>query len=324
MERHGLQTRSDPDARPARVGHAGTSDRIGAILEETRRIEEEIEVLEGARPSLEAKLDAATRPLIDAVIQTRRELVLVTERRILSAGPRERRFVREATELLRHLAADLEDRFGVRIRSALLDADMEEEFDEEDGAWDHDAWERVAKPQERASPIHRPRRAAPVDPEAAARGIYRNLARELHPDKTRDEEERIRRTELMQSLTTAWRERDLPALLRLLHAHGSDEARAGSLDDATLKATLQGMEETRDRLRRRLQELRHQGLPGGAVDWLLLVRDPKLFERTLRREKRIPREELEQMLRIKALFARPGGIEEFLDEVPWEDWPSVL
>lgn len=324
MERHDIQPCHDPDARPVRVGQAGMSERIGAILEETRRIEEEIELLEGGRPTLEARLDAATRPLIDAVIQARRELALLAERRILSAGPRERRLVREATELLRHLAGDLEERFGVRIRSAFLDADAEEEFDEEDGAWDHDAWERVARPQERSAPVHRPRRGAPLDPEAAARGIYRNLARELHPDKTRDEEERLRRTELMQSLTTAWRDRDLPALLRLLHTHGSDEAKAGSLDDATLKATLQGMEETRDRLRRRLQELRHQGLPGGAVDWLLLVRDPKLFERTLRREKRIPREELEQMLRLKALFARPGGIEEFLDEVPWEDWPSVL
>jgi hypothetical protein len=73
-----------------------------------------------------------------------------------------------------------------------------------------------------------------------------------------------------------------------------------------------------------VRELRHPWLPEGAVDWMPLVRDPKLFERALRRARRIPREELEQMLRLKALFARPGGLEEFLDEVPWEDWPSVV
>jgi len=323
MERHGLQPSRDRAAPPVRVGRASLSDAIGEALEETRRLEEDVRFLEDALPPLQAKLDAAVRPLIDAVIQARRDLVSLVERRILSAGSRDRRLVREATELLDHLASDLEERFGVRVRTHVHSSDDPEAEDDETDPSGDDSWARSERHEPFRDPPPRSRRA-PMDPEAAARGIYRNLARELHPDKTRDEAERVRRTGLMQSLTTAWSDRDLPALLRLLHAHGSDEAKAGSLDDATLKATLQGVEENRDRLRKRLRDLRHQGLPGGVVDWMPLVRDPKLFERTMRREKRIPREELEQMLRLKALFARPGGLEEFLDEVPWEEWPAVV
>jgi len=315
--------RSHGEPSLVRTSSGSLSDRIGAALEESRRLEEEIGLLEDALPPLQARLDAAVRPLVDAVIQSRRELVALVERRIRSAGPRERRLVRDATELLHHLASDLQERFGIVVR-AVAEARDDDEPDEEDGSWDHASWTRPEPSPDRSGPAPRAPRRAPVDPEAAARGIYRSLARELHPDKTRDENERERRTALMQDLTSAWRDRDLPALLRFLHVHGSDEAKAGSMDEATLKATLQGVEETLGRLRTRLRNLRHQGLPGGVVDWMPLVRDPKLFERVLRREKRIPREELEQMLRLKALFARPGGLDEFLDQVPWQDWPSVV
>ncbi len=301
----------------------GLSDRIGQALEETRRLEDEIRLLEEALGPLQARLDAAVRPLVEAVIQARRDLVVLVERRIRSAGPRDRRLMRDATELLHHLASDLQERFGIVVR-AVAEAREDDDPDEEDGSWDHESWTRPEPSPDRPGPAPRPARRPLVDPESAARGIYRNLARELHPDKTRDAAERDRRTSLMQDLTSAWRDRDFPALLGLLHLHGSDAVKSDSLDEPTLKATLQGVEETRDRLRLRQRNLRHQGLPGGVVDWMPLVRDPKLFEKVLRREKRVPREELEQMLRIKALFARPGGLEEFLDEVPWQDWPAVL
>lgn len=307
---------------PARLS---ASDRVGAVLEETRTLEDEARLLEEALPPLQARLDAAVRPLVDGVEQTRRALFVLVERRILSASGRERRFVREATELLRHLAADLEERFGVVVRSAILrDGPEDGEPGEDDGAWSPDAWERSSGPERPRSPSRPARGRGVVDPEVAARGIYRSLARELHPDKTTDDAERTRRTSLMQELTAAWRDRDLSSLLRLLHAHGSEDAREGALDERSLEAVLRGLEEERDRLRARVRALRHQWLPEGAVDWMPLVRDPKLFERALRRAKRIPREELEQMLRLKALFARASGLEEFLDEVPWEDWPSVV
>lgn len=320
VEEHGIRPLRGPSSLPVR---SGISERIGSVLEETRLLETDARFLEGALPPLQARLEAATRPLLDGIVVARRALFALVERRILSSPPRDRRFAREATELLRHIAADLQERFGVALRSGALDGPAQDaDPDDDEGAWDHEAWERVAEPARRPPPARRARGAP--DPETAARGIYHSLARELHPDKTADEAERTRRTALMQELTGAWRERDLPALLRLLHAHGSDAAKDGALDERSLEAVLRGIEEERDRLRRRLRELRHGFLPEGATDWMPLARDPKLFERALRRAKRAPREELEQMLRLKAIFARPGGIEEFLDEVPWEDWPAVL
>lgn len=316
-----LGRHTSADAPPMR---ARLSDRVGAALEETRLLERDVRFLEECLPPLQAKLDAAVRPLVDAVIQARRELVALVERRILAAPPRQKRFHREATELLRHLAADLEERFGVVVRTEHAGREDDDEPDEELGSWDHDAWESHAEPAHRPKPETRGRPEPRLDPETAARGIYRSLARELHPDKTTDESERIRRTGLMQDLTEAWSKRDFPNLLRLLHAHGSDEARSDALDEGALQAALRGVEENRDRLRARLRELRHTFLPDGATDWMLLARDPKLFGKALRRAKRIPREELEQMLRLKAIFARSGGLEEFLDEVPWEDWPTVV
>ena len=95
----------------------------------------------------------------------------------------------------------------------------------------------LGKPSPKQKKASRAKAAAPkFDPEAAAKGIYRGLARELHPDKTRDDEERERRTELMQQLTRAWTERDLPTLVRLLNVHGSEGVKADGLDDDTVDA----------------------------------------------------------------------------------------
>jgi hypothetical protein len=125
-------------------------------------------------------------------------------------------------------------------------------------------------------------------------------------------------------LTSAWRERDLGSLLKLLHAHGSDEAKSDAMDASSLKVCLQGLEETRDRLRKKVRDLRHQGLPGGVVDWMPLLRDPKLFDKLLRRQKSIPREELEQLKHWKALWTSPGGLDRFFREVPDHLWNQAV
>lgn len=303
------------------VPRRSLADLVGEALEETRRLEEELAFLEENLPPLQAKLDGAVRPLLEAIVLARKDLARLVERQLL-AHARDRRFQREATELLLHIVSDLQERFGVDLSTTAnpADPDSDDDLDERDDA----SWARPEMHEPRRPPERRNPRRAPVDPEAAAKGIYRSLARELHPDKTRDETERDRRTELMRKLTAAWQERDLPALLRLLHAHGSDEAKEGSLDEASLKACLQGVEDNRDRLRLRLRNLRHQGLPGGVVDWMTLVRDPKLFEKVLRREKRPAREELEQVLRLKGWFSTREGLDRFLREIPWEDWPAVV
>ncbi len=47
------------------------------------------------------------------------------------------------------------------------------------------------------------------------REIYMKLAKEFHPDTEPDEDERLRKTEIMQRITAAYEANDLPELLRL-------------------------------------------------------------------------------------------------------------
>lgn len=172
---------------PARL-----SDKVGETLEEIADLESELEFLEERLPPMLAKLDAATRPLWDEIVATRQELIRLVERALANA-PRRGSFPRDAQELVAHLAADLEERFGIRTRTSLdrpADAWSEDEEDPEtdDVSW-ADAKRFEPNPPRQAST--RATRHGTPDPEAAAKGIYRSLARELHPDKTRDETERI-------------------------------------------------------------------------------------------------------------------------------------
>ena len=307
---------------------ATLSDKVGVALDEIAKLEAELEFLEANLPQLQAKIDAAVRPLILEIVAIRQELVRIVERAV-NAAPRRSALHRDGADLILHLAADLEERFGVDVRQILArwsggSTDPENEEEEDDG--DDFNWARAEShaPRREAPDPHRNRKRAPLDPEAAAKGIYHSLARELHPDKTCDETERVRRTELMQNLTSAWRERDLGSLLKLLHTHGSDEAKSDAMDATSLKVCLQGLEETRDRLRKKVRDLRHQGLPGGVVDWMPLLRDPKLFDKLLRRQKSIPREELDQLKHWKALWISPGGLDRFFREVPDHMWNQVV
>lgn len=302
---------------------AALPDRLSETLARIGEAETLLELLEREVPVLEARLYAASDALIARIVEERRGLVLLLDR-LIQASPRKSLLRRDGPDLIWHLTTDLEERFGVDVRALLPDgfrADPEEDEDDDSEPFFERASERLTSA--RSTPRPKPGKGIP-DPEATAKGIYRSLARELHPDKTRDEDERLRRTELMQRLTRAWQDRDMGALLKLLHAHGSDEARDQAMDQSTLASCLQGLEDTLDALQRKLKSMRHTGTPSGVVDWLAVVRDPKLFEKILRRTKAVPREELESILRCKAFWSAPGGLERFLREVPEEDWPSIV
>ena len=312
--------------RPSRSPKAkDPSSRIGAALEEIAALEAELEFLESELPPLQAKLDAAVRPLIAEIIATRQELVGIVERASDTAS-RRGTFRRDTEELIAHLVSDLEERFGVRASRHIDAGSLEARDDEDDDSSEDDfTWADPEHHSPRSEPIApRDGKRAHLDPESTAKGIYRTLAMELHPDKTRDEPERVRRTELMQNLTQAWKDRDLGALLRLLHAHGSDEAKSGAMDETSLRICAAGLDAELEVLRRKVRNLRHQGLPGGVVDWMPILREPKLFERLLRRQKAIPREELEQMIHWRNLWRLPGGLEKFFREVPDHLWNEVV
>jgi hypothetical protein len=155
--------------------------------------------------------------------------------------------------------------------------------------------------------------AAPaINPEATAKGIYRGLARELHPDKTQDDEERIRRTSLMQNLTQAWNERDLGALVRLLHAHGSDQVKSDALDDATIEACLKELKNTLRDLERRHRELDRIGceIGHGYDTTTMLLSQPKRLERLLAERLADAEEERREALDLERTFSDREAIYE--------------
>ena len=293
---------------------AAPAVRMEALLSEIRALEADVSRLEGQKPLLQARLHAAVAWLYDQVVTARQELLRLLVRR-LDAEPRNRRLQRDGVDLVFDMARDLEERFGADVREFTdrwgAGSDPDGEAQDDDFAWARE--DSHAPP--RAS-VPKVRRKAAQDPEVAAKGIYRSLARELHPDKARDESLREERTSLMQELTTAWQARDMGALLNLLHVHGSDEAKARSMDADTVKACLEGLEDRRKELAEQFKTLRHKQLPMGVVDWLPLVNDPKLFDKLLRKHKAVPREELDFLQAVRAWWLRPGGLEECLDHPP--------
>ncbi|MCB9496816.1 MAG: J domain-containing protein [Fibrobacteria bacterium] len=293
---------------------------MGSLLEEISRIEEDVAYLEQTIPPLRARLDAAVVPLLEEIVVQRKEM-LAQAQRVASGPSLPRSLRREADQLVHHLAADLEERFGVAVDALMGEVLPEEDPDSADDFDWADQGRRAAWDSPPPPPRRNPR---PTTPESAAKDIYRNLARELHPDKARDASQREDRTRAMQELTVAWGNRDLGTLLRLLHVHGSEETKADSLEGASLQACLQGLQARWEELRSREKMLRHRGLPEGAVDWMLLAKEPKVFERLLRKRRAPVREELQAVLQWKAQWLRPGGLADFLGRYAPQEWERFL
>jgi hypothetical protein len=154
--------------------------------------------------------------------------------------------------------------------------------------------------------------ASAIDPEATAKGIYHGLARELHPDKTQDDDERVRRTSLMQNLTQAWKERDLGALVRLLHAHGSEQVKSDALDDATIGACLKELKNTLRDLERRHRELDQIGfeIGHGFDTTTMLLSRPNRLEQVLAARLAGAEEERREALALERLFSDREAIYE--------------
>jgi len=313
---------SEPSAPSANTNPGGgkrsLSDRVGDLLAETDGLEAEIRRLEEGIPPLIARFEAAESSLVDEIQARRTQLISRIEAN-LPTGKHQKRLLEKGVALVLFLARDLETRFGVDMRAV---RDRWAAFDASDS--DPEAVERefgIGSAGPSPSAARTARRVA--DPEATAKDIYRSLARELHPDKTRDDEERIRRTGLMQSLTHAWQERDLGALLRLLHAHGSEETKANSVDEASLKACVEELEATRKRLHERRRALRHGGLPHGAADWKALLENDVLVEQLLRKAKDTARRELSAVRELEKWLSSPENLLEFLRETDPEDWEEM-
>ena len=106
---------------------------------------------------------------------------------------------------------DLLDAGMQRVRQRMLDEQEAQEARAAEAAAKR-ATQRVEKPRTAA---YIKAQAQREDAQGALRTIYRQLASALHPDRETDEAERVRKTELMGQVNTAYERRDLMALLTL-------------------------------------------------------------------------------------------------------------
>lgn len=299
------------------------SDPLASALRDAQDLAEDLQFLERELPGVKARLFAPYRELVDQVIALRRELFLLVRRKV-DAAARRSLLAREGPDLLWHLATDLEERFGVSMRAYLPRMESPGEDEEEDDLADFDDFRQHSTPGGGADPSASRQTSRQAQArQAAAKGIYLRLARELHPDKSVDHLEKERRTLLMQQLTQAHGEGDLAALLGLLESHGSPRARSEALDPRLREACLAGLRERIDTLRQAHKRLRHQDTFLGVVDWLPVVRDGALLERLIRKAKAIPRQERDQLLQLRARWSSPSGLEDFLASTDQEDWPDL-
>ena len=103
----------------------------------------------------------------------------------------------------------------------------------------------------------------------AARSIYTDLVKAFHPDRERDETERVRKTEIMKKVTQAYEEDDLFELLRLkIELQGAD-IESLTMADEQLKYYNKILKEQVRELEESLWQLRMQGSgPMGGGDLL--------------------------------------------------------
>jgi hypothetical protein len=97
------------------------------------------------------------------------------------------------------------------------------------------------------------------DVSASVKAVYRRLAASLHPDREQDSVERERKTELMQKVTTAYREKDLLQLLELqLEIEQIDQEHIDTLSQQTLTHYVSVLE-------RQVEEVSNE------VEWIVAV-----------------------------------------------------
>lgn len=100
------------------------------------------------------------------------------------------------------------------------------------------------------------REAAEKEVSLSVREVYRKLAASLHPDREQDEQERLRKTELMQRVNVAYENKDLLTLLNLqLEIEQIDQQHINSLSEVRLKHYIQVLNDQAAELQMELSDM---------------------------------------------------------------------
>jgi hypothetical protein len=134
-----------------------------------------------------------------------------------------------------------------------------------------EAWEQMQRARRKPGRKQQQIEKAREEAQTTVREIYRKLASSLHPDRERDAAERERKTALMSEVNTAYKRRDLLALLRLqLRVEQIDPGAIGQLSAQKLAAMTSVLKEQAGSLERDLRrtedEIRMEfGVPANTI-----------------------------------------------------------
>lgn len=160
---------------------------------------------------------------------------------------------------------EAENRFAEGMLRTMLKEEMDIEFDADLRITDEEnvsvISEKIieqlgiqpATPEADSLNIEQETAKSPADEEEISQSIksvYRQLVVTLHPDREQDEVERKRKTELMQQVTQAYRDKDLLKLLALqLEVEQIDQARISSITNERLQHFNEVLEHQLDELK---------------------------------------------------------------------------
>jgi hypothetical protein len=117
------------------------------------------------------------------------------------------------------------------------------------------------------------------------RTIYTALAKELHPDLEKDEQERLRKTEMMKRVTVAYENNDLFELLRLQLEYQIQHERIESLVEEQLKRYNQLLQTQINELESAKREIIGWGSPIAPIYQKFCGKSPQMADRAFRQEK---------------------------------------
>jgi hypothetical protein len=205
------------------------------------------------------------------------------------------------------------------IRKAMVEAAQKgEEPNAETQAWfEAQSINEPAAKSKKAKRTKRGHEQEALNPEALKKHLYHGLARDLHPDKA-SAEERMRRTALMQQLNAAYHEGNINALLKLLHAHGSEQMKAG-VDPQAMLLLKKELEKQKFELRRQIRNI-IDFLPHFGLDWGKLLTQPAMQQLLLQKEARSTQEEVLVLHNHVKQIQEPKELARFFKEVPSEYW----
>ncbi|MFD2720798.1 J domain-containing protein [Hymenobacter monticola] len=171
---------------------------------------------------------------------------------------------------------------------------------------------RKTKAQRQQEAIEQAARADQQQLESNAKTIYRQLARQHHPDLERDPEKQAARTALMQRITEAYEADDLCTLLQLLAESGPADAEADDVLARYTRALLQ----QQTQLKQQMNELKYG--PNGFVTGL-----GRKQELELRQIKRDLRAEAEYVQHVGRMISEAEGLREVLRQLAAKGLTSV-